>query len=167
MGFGRRFKGLGKLIKKGVKLAADVGLVGVPGGGGVKAVVASKLKSRGDKKRDLLAAQKLGRTGLQVQATKGSPTSKPRWAGTDKVTPKGPLKAITVRGPGADLLASSEGARRARLRSESLAKLDATKSLELKIAKLTAGQKEDLSEAFKREGGGSPAQFKQFLQARL
>jgi hypothetical protein len=167
MGFGRRFKGLGKLVKKGVRFAAEAGLIGATGGTGISAIAASKLKSRGDKQRTLKAAQDMKRDGLRLQITKGQPTRPPVWAGNTKVIPKGAAKTIIVRGAGADLLSSSEGARRDALRKKSIEGLSATKELELKIGKLTAGQKADLSEAFKREGGGTPAEFKRFLQARL
>jgi len=167
MGFGRRFKGLGKFIKKGVKFAAQAGLISATGGGGIGAIAASKLKSRGEKKRALGDAMKLKRDGLRMQITKGQPARPPVWAGNTKVIPTGAQKTIVVRGAGADLLASSEGARRAAFRKKSLEGLEATKALELKIGKLSPGQKEDLADEFKRQGGGSAAEFKRFLAARL
>jgi len=167
MGFGRRFKGLGKLVKKGVKFAAEAGLISATGGTGIGAIAASKLKSRGEKKRALGDAQKLKRDGLRLQITKGQPTRPPSWAGNTKVIPKGAQKTIVVRGEGAALLASSAGAKREAFRKKSLESLESTKALELKISKLSPGQKEDLADEFKRQGGGSPAAFKQFLKARL
>jgi hypothetical protein len=161
MGFGRRFKGLGKFVKKGVKLAA---LAGLGPAGGVGSILTSRLKTMGEKKRTLDAARSMRPDAFKIKGAYGAPRA-PAWQ--KNTAPLKAAKTIQLKGSGAALLASTEGARRDRVRTASTQRLDNIRSTELKIGKLTAGQKEDLAEQFKREGGGSPAEFRAFLAARL
>jgi len=150
MGFGRRFKGLGKLVKKGIKLAATSGIV--PGSGTVASVVASKLASRGEKKRDMLAAQRLGRDNLKLAVSKGQPTRPP-----------------TVRGPAKRLkgIADPNETRAAAVRASSVARLAKFREVDAKIKKLSATEKSVLADEFKASGGGTARDFRSFLAARL
>lgn len=164
MGFGKfvkkAAKGVGKVARKGVKLAAASGLLPA---GGVAAVVASKLQTAGEKRRQLKqAAQgKLVQSNATLKQTAGAKAEPLPW---QKKAP--PLKAATtirIAG-GAKELLTTDAMRR---KSATAARLEATASLDAKIAKLSLSQRQDLADQFKREGGGSPAQFKQFLAANL
>lgn len=160
MGFGKALKRLGKAAKKGLRIAGELGIVP---GGNVGAVIASKLKTRGDKRRVLAEAQAMKPDSLKLKGSFAPPRA-PAWR---KVQKPEAAKAIQVRGEGAALLASSVGARREAKRKASLERLATIKSTEAKIAKLTPGQKADLAEEFTRQGGGSPSEFRAFLAERL
>lgn len=160
MGFGKALRRLGKAAKKGVRLARQLGVIP---GSNVAAVIESKLKTRGEKKRVLREAQALKPDSLKLKGSFAPPKA-PAW---QKVKKPAAAKAIQVRGEGAALLASSVGAKREAVRSASLERLAQVKSTEAKIAKLTPAQKQDLADEFTRTGGGSPAQFRAFLAARL
>lgn len=168
MGLGKFLKKAGKLAKKGAGLAVKTGLI--PGVGALGAVATSKLQTWGENRKKLTLAKQgklVGPIKAKPGVTPGLPP-KPKKLPWDK--PTEPLKAaktIQLKGSGAALLATTEQAKRDRVRKASLESLSKTKELELKISKLTPGQKEDLADEFKRQGGGSPAQFKSFLAARL
>lgn len=168
MGLGKFLRKAGKLAKKGAGLAVKTGLI--PGVGALGAVATSKLQTWGENRKKLTLAKQgklVGPIKAKPGVTPGLPP-RPKKLPWDK--PTEPLKAaktIQLKGSGAALLASTEQAKRDRVRTESLKKLANTKELEAKIAKLSLGQKEDLADEFKRQGGGTPAQFKSFLAARL
>lgn len=166
MGFGKFLKKAAKVVKKGAGLAVKAGLI--PGVGALGAIATSKLQTWGENRQKL----KLAAKGKLVGPIKAKPGVTPmRPPGTPApLKPKPALmaaKKLSLQGAAKTLVEGTEQAKRDRVRSASLAKLSATKELELKISKLTAGQKEDLADEFKRQGGGTPAQFKQFLAARL
>jgi hypothetical protein len=175
MGFGRRFKGLGKFAKKAAGGLIKLAATNVPGGGTVAGIVQSKLQSRGeDRRKTILANKTLAaakkpniRDGLRRAVSIG-----PSKTAVQEKPNASPLIAIkAAQAPGlmsskdidrlTDTTVGKKRQRRAtsvKMRLEKAAKADKT------IVKLTAGQRQVLADEFKAGGGGTPAEFRRFIE---
>lgn len=165
MGFGKFLKKVGRVAKKGVGLAMKAGII--PGTGAITQVVASKLQTLGANRQKLRLAKK-GKLvhGIKVPVglTKGAARA-PAWQKSQ--APVKAAKQIQLTGAAKSLLEGSVGAKREATRKASVARLETIRNTESKIAKLSPAQKEALADEFQASGGGTPAQFRQFLASRL
>jgi hypothetical protein len=165
VGFGRFLKKVGRLAKKGVSLAAKAGVI--PGSAAVSGIIASRLQSYGANRRKLRLAGK----GALVAAPKsylqtvGSKAPPPPWMVKAKVPAA--VSQIKLQGAAKQLVEGSTSARRQATAQASRARLASLKELDVKIAKLSLSQKQDLSDEFTRQGGGSASAFRSFLAERL
>lgn len=183
MGF---LKKLGKFAKKAAGSALKYGISQVPGvGGTVAQVVESKLRSRGANRRKLAVANKslsesrakLERRSLASSlvktASQGTPSVKAtdaRPAGALAIKAQDPrrldLNPSSIRAASGLFNASAAGGRAAVKRGRQ-SKLKRAGEVDKAIRTLSEGQKAVLAEDFKKNGGGSPAAFRQFLADSL
>jgi hypothetical protein len=184
MGFLKRArKRLGKFAKKAAVGALKLAVSQVPGvGGPVAQVLASKMRSRGvarnkvamvnkalDTKRAALAHRADG--GLLKTASQGGPS--------EKATALRPAGALAVKAATLPALAASGYPTVKRLfeatpsgaaagkKAHVSRRLAKAGDVDKTIRTLTPGQKQLLADDFKRSGGGTPAQFREFLAANL